>query len=174
MKMVNVIVTGPPSSGKSTFIKVLSDAVFAAPEQIAAGRNSKAYTIEFGRTQVGDDFFLYLAGIPSDEDFQFIWERLADGLLGFVVIFDAKSKSGIGETKELIKRLKNLTDTPFVVVLNRLESKQDPKAGELKKELGIPREEQVVCCDCSKKAAAKQALVSLFNIGVKQLKKVSA
>lgn len=174
MNLVNVIVTGPPSSGKSTFLKTLSESVFTAPEQISAGRNSNAYTIEFGRTQISHDFFLYLAAIPSDEEVQFIWERLADGLLGFVVIFDAKSRSGLGETKELIKRLKNLTDTPFVVVLNRLAGRQAPEAGELKKELGIPREEQVICCDCSVKAGAKQALVSLFNIGVKQLKKVGA
>ena len=174
MKLVNVIVTGPPSAGKSTFIKALSESVFVTPEQIAAGRNSNAYTIEFGRTQISDDFFLYLAGIPGAEDFQFIWERLADGLLGFVVVFDAKSRSGVGETKELIKRLKNLTDTPFVVVLNRLPNRQAPEAGELKKELGIPREEQVICCDCAAKGSAKQALVSLFNIGVKQLKKVGA
>ena len=99
---------------------------------------------------------------------------MADGLLGFVVIFDARAKTHIDQTKALIKQLKHLTDTPFVVVLNRLENRQAPQAGELKKELGIPREEQVVCCDCAVKGSAKQALVSLFNIGVKQLKKVGA
>lgn len=174
MKLVNVIVTGPPSAGKSTFIKSLSESVFTTPEQIASGKSGNAYTIEFGRTQISNDFFLYLAGIPSDENFQFIWERLADGLLGFVVVFDAKAKSHMDETKELIKRLKNLTDTPFVVVFNKLENRQAPEAGELKKELGIPREEQVICCNAADKSSAKQALVSLFNIGVKQLKKVSA
>jgi len=174
MKLMNVIVTGPPSSGKSMFIKTLSEQVFHTPEQIAVGKSGHAYTIEFGRMSIRPGFFLYLAGLPSDESFQFVWERLVDGLLGFVVIFDAKSRAHMDETKSLIKRLKNLTDTPFVVVLNRLENRQSPEASELKKDLGIPREEQVVCCDAKDKSSAKQALNALLNIGIKQLKKVSA
>src|SRR3972149_2112435 len=173
MRLVNVIVTGGPGTGKSTFIKSLSDHVFNTPEQITAGKSGKACIVEFGRSQVADDFFLYLASVPSDENFQFIWERLADGLLGFVVIFDARAKTHIDQTKALIKQLKHLTDTPFVVVLNKLTDRQSPEAAELKKELGVSREEQVICCDAADKSSAKAALVALLNIGVKQLKKVS-
>lgn len=174
MKVVNAIVTGPPANGKSAFIKSLSEYVFETPEQIAVGKSGKAYKIEFGRTKIGPDFFLYLVGVPGDEDFQFVWERLADGLLGFVVLFDAKTRAHMGETKEMIKRLKNLTDTPFVVFLNKLEDRQSPEAAELKKELGIAREEQVICGHVTDRADAKRALAALFNIGIKQLKKVSA
>lgn len=174
MKLVNVIVTGPPSSGKSAFLETVSEHVFYAPEQIAVGKSGQAYTIEFGRTAVKADFFLYLAGLPGDESFQFVWERLADGLLGFVVVFDAESRAHMDETKALIKRLKGLTDTPFVVAFNRLEDRQAPDVSGLKKELGIPREEQVVCCNVREKKSAAQVLVALLNIGVKQLKKVSA
>lgn len=174
MKLMNVIVTGPPSSGKSTFIQTLSEHVFHTPEQIAVGRSGRPYTIEFGRLTIKPGSFLYLAGLPGDESFQFVWERLVDGLLGFVVVFDAGSRAHLDETKLLIKRLKNLTDTPFIVVLNRLESRQAPEASELKKALGISREEQVVCCDILSKGGAKEALSALLNIGMKQLKKVSA
>lgn len=174
MKLVNVIVTGPPSAGKSAFINTFSEYVFETTEQVAVGKAGKPYKIEFGRTTINPDLFLYLAGLPSDESFQFVWERLVDGLLGFAVIFDAKSRSHLNETRDLIKRLKNLTDTPFVVVLNRLKNRQAPEASDLKKELGIPREEQVVCCNVTDAAGAKQVLVALLNIGVKQLKKVSA
>ncbi len=171
MKLVNVIVTGSKSSGKSTFLKSLSQHVFTAPEEISSEKADSSCAVEYGRMQVDPDTFLYLVALSGNESFQFIWERLAKGLLGFVVVFDAKGRTNETETKELIRRLKNLTDTPFVVVFNRLGSDQ-AKPAELKKEFRIPREEQVICCDVADRKSAKNVLLALLKVGVKQVKKM--
>lgn len=173
MKIVNVIVTGP-SAEKSAFIRSVDGFVFETPERIVNSEGEEACTIEFSRSKIQDDFYLYLTTVPADESFQFIWERLADGLLGFVVVFDAGSQANLSETKDLIKRLRNLTGTPFVVVFNKLENRDDPKVAKLKKELGVPREEQIICADVTSKAGAKQILTGLFRVGIKQIKKMIA
>lgn len=174
MKVFNVIVAGPAEDAKMLFIKSMSDAAFRSPEQVAVGKQGGTYVVEFGKSTVAKDTFLYLAGVPMGEQFDFIWERLAEGLLGFVVIFEAKKGTGLAETVELIARLKKLTDTPFVVVLNGLTDKGSPEAVDLRKKLGIPREEQVVCGDLKDKEEGKATLVKLLNLGVKVAKKVTA
>jgi signal recognition particle receptor subunit beta len=174
VRVLNVIVTGPQGGGKTAFLKSLSQFTFKAPEAITVGSTGKEAVVEFGRIALEPDCFLYLTALPAEPAFQAVWERLAGGLLGFAVIFDARTRAHMKETKELVAGLKTLTDTPFVVVLNRLTDRQAPEASELKKALGVPREEQIVCCDVNDKAGAKQALVSLLGIGAKQAKKLSA
>ncbi|HEB12424.1 MAG TPA: hypothetical protein ENI11_01975 [Actinobacteria bacterium] len=173
MKMVNVIIIGPSTSGKSSFIGSLTESVFTTPEEISAGGSGKSCLVEFGRIQMNDDLFLYLVGIPGDEEFQFIWERMAQDLLGFVVMNNTKNIAQAAQVKALIKDLKALTDTPFVVAFNGLDGGK-AKAAELKKEFKIPREEQVICCDVTDKESAKKVLLCLFGVAVKQIKKATA
>ena len=122
---------------------------------------------------MSNDLFLYLAGIPGDEEFQFIWERMSRDLLGFVVMNNTKNEAQAPKVKEMIKHLKALTDTPFVVAFNGLDGGK-AKVAELKKEYKIPREEQVICCDVTDKESAKKVLLGLLGVGVKQIKKITA
>jgi signal recognition particle receptor subunit beta len=172
MKLLNVIVAGPAKAEKTAFIENLSDHVFHSPEQVAVGKQGDSYSVEFGRAKVDEETLLYLAGIPMGQQFYFLWERLADGLLGFVVVINAKTKVGVFETGELIARLKKLTDTPFVVVFCGATDRRDPGIVELRKKLGIPREEQVICGDPKSKETAKAVLIKLLNFGVKLHRKV--
>jgi signal recognition particle receptor subunit beta len=174
VRLLNAIVTGPPGAGKTAFLTSLSQLLFKAPEAITVGSTGKEAVVEFGRIDLGGDSFLYLTALPADPAFQAVWTRLAGGLLGFVIIFDGRTRAHLKETKELVADLKKLTDTPFVVVLNRLTDRQAPEAAEIKKALCVPREEQIVCCDVNNKAGAKQALGALLAIATKQAKKLSA
>ena len=171
MKVLNIIVTGLAERKKSKLIKGFSDETFKSPEQVAVGKEGKAYTVEFGRAQVDPQTFLYLAGVPADEQFDFVWERLADGLLGILVVVDTKAdQSGV---KELVARVKEMTETPFAAVFIGPTDRRDPDATALRKELGIPREEQVVCGASAGKETAKGAVSKLLDLGVKLHKKVT-
>ena len=174
MTIYNVIVVSAELPASAALISTLSDYVFKAPEQVAAGKSGESYAVNFGRTAIDPETFLYLAGVPIGEHFSFLWERLADGLLGFIVVFDAESRSGLDETKGLVAQLKELTDSPFIMALNGLTDRKSPEAVELKKTLGIAREEQIVCCDINEKSSAKEALLKLLSIGTRMAKKVGA
>ena len=172
MRLLNIVVTGLAERKKSALIKGFSDHTFNSPEQAAIGKEGKKYKVEFGRANVDPKTVLYLAGVPADEQFDFVWERLADGLLGILVVIDTKAdKSGV---KELVARVKEMTDTPFVAVFIGMIDRRDPEAVALRKELGIPREEQVVCGASAGKETAKSAVSKLLELGVKLRKKVMA
>ena len=172
MKLRNIIVTGLAERKKSTLNKGFSDETFKSPEQVAIGKEGKAYTVEFGRAQMGPETFLYLAGVPADEQFDFIWECFADGLLGILVVVDTKADKS--RVKELVARVKEMTDTPFAAVFIGMTDRRDPDAVALRKELGISREEQVVCGVSAGKETAKDAVSKLLDLGVKLHKKVIA
>ena len=174
MRILNVIVSGPDPKIRGAFIKTLTQAFFRSPEQMAAGKSGDTYQVDFGRLTIDDQSFLYLAGVPSDEQFSFIWEGLAEGLLGFVVVVDAKDARAADHTAELISRLKKLVDIPVVVAFNGLGDAKDADAVALKETLGVAREDQVVCCDVTDKESAKKVLNRLFRQGAKLARKLSA
>lgn len=173
MKIFNVIVQGPAGPKKSALIKALSDHVFRSPEQVAIGQKGETYSIEFGRSWLDENTFLYLAGTPMNSQFDFLWERLADNLLGFLIVFDALGGKDFEETRDLITRLKKLTDIPFIVILDGLSDPKDPRAIDLKKELGVGRDERIFRADPADKESAKEALVRLLGMGAKIAGKVA-
>lgn len=173
MRILNVIVAGPTGKAKSSLIKAFSDDTFKSPEQVAIGKKGNSYVVEFGRTKIDNDTYLYLANVPIEEHFDFLWERLADGLLGFMVVVDTRDTADKAAAKDQISRVKDLTDTPMVVVFIGATDSGDPNVAALCKELGIaPKDEPV--CGTAGKTTAKAAMSKLLDLGIKMQKKVTA
>ncbi len=174
MKLLNVILAGPAEKEKTALIKAFSDVVFKSPEQVAIGKKGDAYTVEFGRSKIGSDTYLYLAGVPMDEHFDFLWERLAKGLLGFILIVDMAATADKAAAKDLIARVKEMSQTPMVVVFIGPTGPRDPGVAALRKELDIAKEEQLICGAAADKQTAKAAISKLLQLGIKMQKKVTA
>ena len=51
--------------------------------------------MDFGRITIDRDLVLYLFGTPGQERFDFMWEILGEGMLGYVLLLDA-SRRGLG------------------------------------------------------------------------------
>src|SRR5574341_799873 len=96
MQTVKMVVTGPFSAGKTQFIQSVSEIDVVSTERkisTAAEREIKDATtvaMDFGRITVDEDLVLYLFGTPGQKRFDFMWEILAEGMLGFIVL-DRKS-----------------------------------------------------------------------------------
>lgn len=95
MQTVKMVITGPFSAGKTEFIRTISEIdVVSTDRKISsdAERSQKDQTtvaMDFGRITVDDDLVLYLFGTPGQKRFDFMWEILSEGMLGFIVIVDS-------------------------------------------------------------------------------------
>ena len=125
MQSVKVVVTGPFNSGKTTFIKAVSEiTVLSTERQISdasgEGRGETTVAMDFGRITISDDVVLYLFGTPGQERFSFMWETLAEGMLGFVLLVDADDRESLDSAKSMITFFRNMSDVPFVVAANKV------------------------------------------------------
>src|SRR5574337_905966 len=91
---VKMVVTGPFSSGKTQFIRSISEIDVVATERKISSeaeriKDSTTVAMDFGRITVDNDLVLYLFGTPGQKRFDFMWELLSEGMLGFIVIVDS-------------------------------------------------------------------------------------
>src|ERR1044072_4797101 len=108
MQTVKMVVTGPFSAGKTEFIQSVSemDGVSTEPKiSSQAERSVKESTtvaMDFGRIPVDEDLVLYLFGTPGQKRFDFMWEILSEGMLGFVVLVGSARPETFRDAKRII------------------------------------------------------------------------
>jgi len=91
MQAVKIVITGLFNAGKPRFIQTVSEIDVISTERTITGMADKVkgtttVAMDFGRITVGDDLVLYLFGTPGQRRFDFMWEILSEGMLGFIVM----------------------------------------------------------------------------------------
>ncbi len=137
MQTVKMVITGPYSSGKTEFIRSISEIEVVSTERevtTEAERREKGATtvaMDFGRITVDDDLVLYLFGTPGQRRFDFMWEILAEGMLGFIVMVDSSKPETFREAKNILETFRAYAATPYVDDL-RIALRIDPDVKLLK------------------------------------------
>lgn len=147
MQTVKMVITGPFSSGKTEFIRSISEIdVVSTERQISADskeREEKAATtvaMDFGRITVDNDLVLYLFGTPGQRRFDFMWEILAEGMLGFVVMVDSSKPETFREARSILDTFRAYAPTPYVVAANKQDHPDAWKPDDLRIALRIEDE----------------------------------
>jgi signal recognition particle receptor subunit beta len=101
--MISVAVMGPVCAGKTTFIRSLSDGDPVSTDEPATTPIGKAKTtvgVDVGFTHV-EGHKTKLTGFPGQERFEYVWDILASGADGFVLLIPADHKNVIAKTKTI-------------------------------------------------------------------------
>jgi len=167
MQSVKVVITGPFNSGKTTFIKAVSEiTVLSTERQIsdASGEGSGETTVamDFGRITISDDVVLYLFGTPGQERFSFMWETLSEGMLGFVLLVDADDKASYEDAKSMIAFFRNMSDVPFVVAANKVSATDMKTLRAVRTAIALDDEIPLLPVDARDKESVKAVLLGLL------------
>jgi signal recognition particle receptor subunit beta len=115
--------------------------------------------MDFGRITLRQDLVLYLFGTPGQERFWFMWDELALGALGAIVLADTRRLADCFPAIDYFER----RDIPFIVALNCFEGARRYAADDVRVALDLAPDLPIVMCDARSKESAKEVLITLIE-----------
>ena len=158
MQTVKMVVTGPFNSGKTAFIQTVSEIdVVATERKITAEaekvKESTTVAMDFGRITVDDELVLYLFGTPGQKRFDFMWEILSEGMLGFIVMVDSTRP----------ETFRAYAPTPYIVAANKQDRADSWDIDDMRIALRLDKSIQLLPTTALNKDSVKSVLVSLLT-----------
>lgn len=179
-RTLKVVVTGPFDAGKSTLIGTISETTVLSTERPVSDRAhgpsaSTTVAMDFGRVTLPGDLALYLFGTPGQERFEFMWDILAEGMLGFILVVDGSSldESEGREAARIRHHFAELVDVPFVVAVNKVTGDPDEAVARVRRSLGLDDRTEVVVADVREREDVKVVLVTLLRDVLEQVRRRS-
>ena len=168
MQTVKMVVTGPFSSGKTEFIRSISEIEVVSTERGIASEAEKevkdatTVAMDFGRITVDDDLVLYLFGTPGQRRFDFMWEILAEGMLGFIVMVDSAKPETFREAKSILETFRAYAPTPYVVAANKQDHPDAWDPADLRIALRIDEQVKLLPCVAKERDSVREVLLELL------------
>lgn len=168
MQTVKMVITGPFSSGKTEFIKTISEIDVVSTERKItsdAERIKKETTVamDFGRITVDEDLVLYLFGTPGQKRFDFMWEILSEGMLGFIVLVDSVRPETFREARRILDVFSGYgASTPYIVAANKQDLSDAWPPEDLRIALKIDQNVKVLPSVATDKESVKNILLELL------------
>jgi hypothetical protein len=167
MQTVKMVITGPFSAGKTEFIQSVSEIDVVSTERKISSdaervKEDTTVAMDFGRITVDDDLVLYLFGTPGQRRFDFMWEILSEGMLGFVVLVDSVRPETFREARHILEVFKAYANTPYVVAANKQDLPDSWSPDDVRIALKIDKTIKVLGCVATDKEDVKAVLLELL------------
>lgn len=115
--------------------------------------------LDFGRLTLSDELVLYLFGTPGQQRFMQLWEDMARGALGALLLVDP---SRLAETFPVIDLIEKY-GLEFAIAVNSFDARSQYAEEELREALDLLPHTPVVYCDARDQHSSAQALITLIQ-----------
>ncbi|EHY89034.1 GTP-binding protein [Saccharomonospora azurea] len=176
IQSVKILVVGAFGVGKTTLIGSVSEIAPLRTEETMtaasvgvdslAGLDSKSTTtvaMDFGRITLSSEIVLYLFGTPGQKRFWNLWEGLADGAVGALVLVDPRR---LEDSFEVFDQLELHTKVPFAVAVNQFPNSPQYDTEQLRDALDLLPETPIVFCDARERKSSAQTLIKLVEYAI--------
>ncbi len=169
MQTVKMVISGAVNSGKTEFIKTISEIEVVSTERRATDdtqqiKKETTVAMDFGRIAIGNDLVLHLFGTPGQKRFDFMWEILSEGMLGLIILVDSTRPETFRETNRIIDFFVSYRDTPYVIAANKQDRDNAWSPDELRLALRQPPHVKVLSCVANNRENVKNVLLELLYI----------
>jgi uncharacterized protein len=172
---IKILIAGGFGAGKTTLVSSVSEIKPLRTEETLSepsvmvdavdGVEDKTTTtvaMDFGRITVRDDLVIYLFGTPGQYRFWFMWDELALGALGAVVMADTRRLADSFPSVDYFER----RSLPFVVAVNCFDGAKRYRPDTVRSALDLNSGVPVVLCDARQRNSSRDVLVTLVEYAI--------
>lgn len=169
---LKILVAGGFGVGKTTLVSSVSEIRALHTEELLTGasqgvdntdgverKTTTTVAMDFGRITIRDGLCLYLFGTPGQDRFWFMWDELAQGALGAVVLADTRRLEDSFPAVDYFEH----RGLPFVVGVNCFEGSRRYDAAKVSEALDLDENTPVILFDARERNSGKEVLISLVE-----------
>jgi signal recognition particle receptor subunit beta len=132
-------------------------------------KSTTTVALDFGRITIRRNLVVYLFGTPGQERFWFMWDELARGALGAVVLADTRRLAECFPSVDYFEK----HNVPFVLAVNCFDGARRYNPDAVRSAVDLDGEVPVVLCDARQPTSGRDVLIALVEHAIATIRRTA-